>query len=236
MRLVPLLLALASPAFAAGPPPEQILPQMAQALVDAVAIGDKAVWDKTLSDDILYTDENGDTSTKAQILDSLAPLPPGTSGNIKVENAIVHAHGDTAVMAYDAMETEIYFGQTLRTHYHMTDAWQMRDGRWQLIAEQTQVLPSEPQPLNASTVNLNGIAGTYTLTEDNTATVTVTGGQVMYQRSGKPAIALVPLGGDAFFQPGAPRGYKIFVRDASGKVTAIADRRDNVDVMWTRLD
>ena len=229
-------LALGSPSLAADPAPEQILPGMAQALLDAVAVGDKAVWQRTLAPDVLFTDENGDTLTRTQLLDGLTGLPPGVSGNIKVENTVVRVMGQVAVMGYDAMETEVYYGQTLHTHYHMIDTYRKNAGAWQLIAEATEVLPSDPVPLNPATVNITGVAGTYVLTEGKTVTVTAVDGKVMWGKTGKPAIALIPLGGDAFFQPGAPRGYKIFVRDASGKVTAIADRRDNNDVMWTKAN
>lgn len=39
-----------------------------------------------------------------------------------------------------------------------------------------------------------------------------------------------------FLTPGAPRTRKLFVRDASGRVTRMIDRRDGRDIVWTRSE
>lgn len=52
---------------------------MTQELLDAMAPGDKAVWDRYLAPECLYAAEDGRTLTKAQLLEELSPLPPGTA-------------------------------------------------------------------------------------------------------------------------------------------------------------
>jgi hypothetical protein len=37
------------------------------------------------------------------------------------------------------------------------------------------------------------------------------------------------------FAPGQPRSRKVFQRDAGGRITGFADRREARDVVWTRL-
>jgi hypothetical protein len=39
---------------------------------------------------------------------------------------------------------------------------------------------------------------------------------------------------NTFFPKGTVRGEKIFVRDASGRVTSMLDRRENNDLVWKR--
>ena len=57
---------------------EQELIRVAQELLDAVASGDKAVWEKHVADDIIYTDENWRILTKKELLDSLTPSQKAT--------------------------------------------------------------------------------------------------------------------------------------------------------------
>ena len=49
-----------------------------QALLDAIAPGDKAVWERLLAQDAVYVDENGAVMHRAQFLAALKPLPPAS--------------------------------------------------------------------------------------------------------------------------------------------------------------
>jgi len=51
-----------------------------QEMLDAVAPGDKKVWEHFLAQEAIYTDENGKTYTKKEFLDELKPLPPIAKG------------------------------------------------------------------------------------------------------------------------------------------------------------
>ena len=215
------------------------LTRTAQALVDAVAFGDTAVWARTLADDGLFTDENGRTSTKRDLLASLHPLPAGFSGHIVVARPQMRMTGNendgVAVLTYDLLEDETVFGQTLHTTYHQTDTYVRRAGRWRLLASQTQVLPSEHTAVHIDPAVLGAYVGTYRLAPNVEYAVTRDGTHLMGRRRSGPMEELFPLGGDRFFRRGAPRGVKIFVRDASGRVTRMIDRRDNNDLVWQRV-
>ena len=60
-----------------SPTPRELL-RNTQQMMDAVAPGQKPVWDHFLATDCLYTDENGVTMNKAKFLQQLTPLPPDT--------------------------------------------------------------------------------------------------------------------------------------------------------------
>jgi hypothetical protein len=51
---------------------------------------------------------------------------------------------------------------------------------------------------------------------------------------GKPGPQKMELR-DVMFAPGQPRSRKIFTRDAAGHVTGYLSRREERDVVWTRL-
>lgn len=126
---------------------EKELISIAQQLLDAVASGDKAVWEKYVADDLLYTDENWRILTKKQLIDSLGPLPKGYSGSIRVANVQSRINGDAAVLSYRALEEEYVFGQRISPTYLATDTYFKREGRWQLITSHVTVLPGERKPI-----------------------------------------------------------------------------------------
>ncbi len=90
-----------------------------QALFDALAPGDKKVWDKALASDCIISDEDGKVQTKAELLKDFSPLPAGSSGSIQVEDLKVQDLGGTAaVVHYIIDEQEDVQGQRLHTKYH----------------------------------------------------------------------------------------------------------------------
>ena len=203
----------------------------AQALVDAVASGDRAVWERILDDDGLFVDEEAHVRTKSEVIGELRPLPPGFSGQIRLVNPRIARERDVAVLTYDLLETETVEGQTINARYHQTDVYRAAGGAWRLFASHVTVLPAEAAPLGPPS-RLSDFIGTYDL-GPQAIEISVSGNLLSATRDGRSE-ALIALGGDHFARRGRPRGERIFVRDATGRVTGFVDRRDNVDLRWTR--
>jgi hypothetical protein len=214
---------------------EKELTGIAQELMDAVARGDKAVWDKHVADDVIYTDENWKILTKRDLVDSLAPLPKGYSGTIKVTNVRSRIHGDAAVLSWEGLEEEYVYGQRLAPVYLITDTYFKRNGRWQLVAEQITVRPQPRKPMTVNPASYKSFIGEYELTSGVTYVVTVEDGKLMGQRTGRDREELMPADENTFFRKGTVRGEKVFVRDARGRVIAMLDRRENSDLTWKRI-
>lgn len=210
------------------------LTRIAQALLDAVAAADTAVWGRYLADDALFTDEMGRTYTKAELLALMRPLPPGFSGTLRVSGPRMVARGDVAVLTYDALEDEEIFGQRIRTRYHTTDTFVRRDGGWRIIASQVQVLPGDPTPVAADPASYGAYVGRYLLGGDIVLEVARDGERLVMGPPGGEKDELLPLGGTRFFRRGR-RGEVIFVADEQGRVTRMIQRRDNNDVVWRRV-
>jgi len=85
---------------------EQELVRIAQELYDAIPVGNKAPWEKYVTDDVIYSDENWHILTKKDLLDGLNPLPKGYSGSIRMANIQSRINGDAAVLSYRALEEE----------------------------------------------------------------------------------------------------------------------------------
>jgi len=214
---------------------EHELALIAQELYDAIPIGNKVPWEKYVADDVIYTDENWHTLTKKDLLDGLSPLPKGYSGSIRMANVQSRINGDSAVLSYRALEEEYVFGQKLAPTYLVTDTYFKRNGRWQMIASHVIVLPSERKPIALSPEAYKLIAGQYELTPGVTYTITLEGTKLMGQRSGRAKEELLPADERTFFRKGTIRGEKVFARDASGRVVAMLDRRENNDLSWKKI-
>jgi hypothetical protein len=84
-----------------------------QAMSDAIASGNAAVWDKYLDPNVIFAEENDTYKGKADMLKEIVPLPKGLSGVIRVELLSYHEEDGIAVALFRQNETEHYFGQTI---------------------------------------------------------------------------------------------------------------------------
>jgi Domain of unknown function (DUF4440)/Domain of unknown function (DUF3471) len=203
-----------------------------QELYDAVAAGNQEPWRKYFAEDCIYSDEKGRTLDKAKLIADIKPLPRGYSGAIKVENVQHRIVGATAVLNYDLNETEAIFGQNLHARYHVTDAWLLRDGQWQIVASQAMRYYEDPAIGKINKREIDNYVGTYELAPGETRTVTREDDKLFVTRNRKRE-ELLPEASDIFFRKGV-EGRILFRTDDSGKVDALIDRRNNEDVIWRK--
>jgi uncharacterized protein DUF4440/uncharacterized protein DUF3471/molybdopterin-dependent oxidoreductase-like protein protein len=214
-------------------PTEPDLEKITQELLDAVTRGDKDPWLLYLADECILTTEDGQTLTKKELVDQIHPLPAGYSGTLKMADPKVRSYGMTAVISYDALETETIYGQELKTRYHTTDTYLFRFGHWRMIASQGMAVHQDPPLAQVDPKVYDAYAGTYELAPGVTYTVTREGAKLFGQRAGGARQELLPEAEDRFFLHGA-RGVKIFVRDPNGRAVRLLDRRDGNDLVWKR--
>lgn len=212
------------------------LKRATQELLDAVAPGDVAVWQKHLEEGCIYTDEEGNVKTKEDLLKELKPLPKGYVGSIKMGEPKVFIQDNVIVMSHrDREELELY-GQKIVTWFHSTDTWtKQQDGQWKLAASQVMAIPNERKPIAVSSKKLDAYVGQYQLAPDVIYTITREGDKLFGQRTGRAKEELLPLCADTFYRKGVWRGEKVFERDAKGKVVRMLDRRENNDLVWRKV-
>lgn len=205
-----------------------------QELYDSIPSGNRTPWIAYYADDAMVYDEKGRTMDKKALLADLDPMPAGYSGVIKV----VHPHTifapGVAILAYDCDETETIFGQELHARYHSVDTWLYRNGKWQIAASQTMRYYEDPAIGTTDLARLDDFTGVYELSPGNRRTVTREGNDIFLQRGTGEKIKLLPESADLFFRAGV-EGRILFHRNASGKVDALYDRRNNEDVIWRKL-
>ena len=203
-----------------------------QELYDSLVSGDQGPWKKHFADDCMFADEKGRFFDKPKLIADITPLPAGYSGTIKIENTQSRIIGNTAVLSYDADETETIFGQNLKARYHITDTWLQRNGNWQIIASQAHRYYEDPAVGKADPKKFADYTGRYELAPGQTRTVIAEGDKLSVERNGKKE-QLLPETSEIFFRKGV-EGRILFRYRDTGKVDALTDRRNNEDVIWRK--
>jgi hypothetical protein len=218
----------------AGNPTEDLLRTKDQALLDAIAPGDRKVWDHALAADAVYVDENGVVMDRAEFLKQLEPLPAGASGRLQIRSYSAHISGDLATVIHTDDEQENYHGQMLSARYLMTETWHLESGEWRLAMVHAYAILKDPPALNLPAKGLQEYVGRYSGGSDLVYTIEWDGKQLIGHRPGRAATPLQVEARDVLFVAGQPRTRKIFERDANGKITGFVDRREGEDLIWRR--
>ncbi|HYM29287.1 MAG TPA: DUF4440 domain-containing protein [Steroidobacteraceae bacterium] len=211
------------------------LEKATQALADAVAPGQRTVWEQYTDPDFVYVTEDNEVKSRNTMLAELQPLPPGYTGSLKVEEFRCSSFGTFAVTTYILDEHETIEGHALHARYRSSDTWRATEGGWRLVATQVYAVQQDPERTTLSAGRLAEYAGWYALSASTREEITRDGDHLVAQRSGRAPQVLLPESGDVFFTPGRPRTRRIFTRDADGRVNGFADRREGTDLAWTRL-
>src|SRR6202046_4671618 len=132
-----------------------------QTLLDAIARGDKAVWERLLAADAIYVDENGAVMNRAQFLAALKPLPSGSSGQITIVDYQATIHGQGALVVHKDDERENYHGIPLRADYLMTETWVKEGAEWRLALVHVYVVAKDPPAIKTPATRLAEYEGSY---------------------------------------------------------------------------
>ncbi len=205
-----------------------------QALMDAIAPGDKAAWERVMDPSCVVTTEEGQVLTRQQFLDELRPLPKGLSGRIVVRELRVQELPGLAVVRYLADESETVFGQSLATQYRVTDTFRRDGNAWKLIASHFSVVTRDPPPQAVSKAEWPAFVGTYQVAPGGwTFTVELREGMLYGGRDPSRLKSFVPLAPNVFVLSGS-LGEWIFVTE-NGRAERIVDFRKFEPLVWTRV-
>lgn len=212
-----------------------VLLRATQALADALAPGERAVWERYTDPAFTYVTEDNEVKSRTQVLADMKPLPPGYSGWIVVEEFRCTDFGGFAVTTYIMNEHETVEGHELHARYRESDTWRATDGGWRLVAAQVYAIPLDPPRADPASVQLQQYEGLYALSAATRETIRRDGDHLVAERAGRAPQLLLPESGDVFFTPGRPRTRRIFLRAPDGHVSGFADRREGTDLVWTRV-
>lgn len=211
---------------------EQII-RLEQILANALP-GDTVPWSKYLAPNWYETTEDGTGFFKDAFLHSFAAFPSGFSGNIRVTKPVLVFHDNFAVIHYVADEHETVFGQQLHTTYGMANTWYKNDSSWVMLSMLTFEIPQLPTAIRLKTATLQKYTGTYRLSADRMAVISLKRDTLFIQKGKHPPEALLAETEQVFFRRSDTRGRKIFVEDGSGNMI-MRERRNGQDLIWKRV-
>jgi hypothetical protein len=223
-----------SAAGPAGPDTSATLQRATQALVDALAPGERAVWEHYADASLTYVTEDNEVKSRKQLLEEMKPLPGGSSGWIVVEEFHCTDFGGFAVTTYVMDEHETIEGHELHARYRGSDTWRATASGWRLVAAQVYAIPQDP-PRGRAASALADYEGVYGLSAKTRQMIRREGDHLVAERAGRAPQLLVPESGDVFFTPGRPRTRRIFTRAPDGRVNGFAERREGIDLSWQRI-
>src|SRR5438128_7243081 len=205
LALITFLSAVTLACAADVPITQDELVRRTQELYDAIVPGNQAPWQKYFADDCIFADEKGRLLDKTKLIADITPMPAGYSGAIKIEKPQSRIIGSTAILSYDANETETIFGQNLKARYHITDTWLRRNGEWQIIASQAHRYYEDPAIGKADDKKFPDYIGKYELAPGQTRTVAVENEKLFIERNGNKEEQnkkqqLLPETSDLFFR------------------------------------
>jgi len=207
--------------------------KLEQKLADALP-GDSLTWKKYLDPNWHIVDEDGNSSTKKEFLSGFAAFPKGVSGMVKVTRPVLAFHDNIAVIQYVADEHENFFGQNLHTTYGTMDTWYKTDTSWMLLAMENFEIPAWPPAIKVDTQILRQYTGTYRLTDDIKAVVSLKNDTLFLQKNKRRAEPLFAETTNVFFRKNEARGRKLFVNDEAGNMLML-ERRNGQDVVWKKV-
>ncbi len=239
MRSLPSFIALtllAAGSAQAAAPDTAWFQQHTQSLYNALTSGDPKPWGAYYASDCVYTSEDGVTQDKTELLKTIAPLPKGFSGGIKIEGLQVHPAGDARVVHYIIDEWEDVFGQHLHTKYVNTDTWAPRTGKWQIVATQSTVVPRDEDPVPVEPKALAAVVGSYSFDPAGKRVykVFIRDGKLFGGKDEASATELIPLSPLVYFQAGSIHTM-IFVADTQGTVTEVREVHKYNELAYKRL-
>ena len=213
----------------------QAIPVITQKLMNALP-GDAAVWQRYLSDRVVYVSETGEVANKKQLLEGFAQFPQGIAGSIEVRNVRITDFGNLAVSVFDAHEKQRIYDQQIEVNYRSTHTWQRESGRWRLIAAQNLVLAKDPRALPTNTRRLADFVGTYELSGKRRYRVEQRGDTLVGGRENSELTPLIAVGDNVFVDAGSNLGIlRIFVRGRGEAVERMVQRRKFADLDWLRI-
>ena len=117
---------------------DQELRTLLQQFLAGAGNNDVLMFQRFFADDVIYTRNSGQTTTKAAILKSLSQprkpgMPPEPKTQYSADEVVVHDYGTTAVVNFVLIAREAN-GKV--TNYRDTGTFLKRNGRWQAVAWQ----------------------------------------------------------------------------------------------------
>lgn len=210
-----------------------------QAMAAAAEKRDFASWSKYVADDCIFSDDEGEITTKAEIIAHLRNMPLAYDHSENHRDFLVHVYGSTAVLNFRLTAHEQFTDTDIVTEMRHTQTFVRQDGEWRLIAEQWGALPINlRKPVPGPAGAYKEYVGQYEWRPGGPVDrVWLKDGKLLSRLTGESEDhEYKPLGSETFFLAD-DLGSITFVRDSQGRVTGYSYRRaDGQEIHVRKID
>lgn len=112
---------------------EAVITQLERDWAVAIVKKDAAVLDRMLAEEFNGTSPTAHTFNKGFAVEDLKSGKYAVA-SMDLDEISVNPYGDVAVAFTSQKEKSAYAGKDTSGHYHFTDVWAKKDGRWQVVA------------------------------------------------------------------------------------------------------
>lgn len=184
-------------------------------------------WSRYVADDCIFSDDEGNLTTKAKIISRTKAWPPEYDHSVDYRGYVVHVYGETAVMNLRFTVHEKFTDSDIVTEMRETETYHKQDGSWLLVARQWAPIPLNfHKPVAVNIGAYKDYVGQYQWRPlSPVETVSIKEGK-LWSQEGDDSEEYFPLGSDTFFIK-SDLGSVTFVRDAQGLVTGYTYHRDD---------
>jgi ketosteroid isomerase-like protein len=112
---------------------EAVVSQLEREWVSAIVKKDSVTIDRLLAEEFAGTSPTAHAYTKRMAIDDLKNGAFVVT-SMNLDEIAVNSYGNVAVAFASQDEKSTYDGKDISGHYHYTDVWVKKDGRWQAVA------------------------------------------------------------------------------------------------------
>ena len=204
---------------------------------DAYMRRDVAATERMVADEYVLTIQGGDVGNKATLITFLKEEPADPTLTLTTEDTQVRVNGDTAVVIGRRVERRRRpdNNQEGTAYARYTRTYVKRQGRWQLLAEHIQAIPSERAAVKVDPSVYDDYVGKYS-SEIFGFSVVKEGDRlvVVPDEARRPRGEVLPESESEFFVP--RRNYRIlFMRGRKGQVTHALLIVNGVDIRAKKI-
>ncbi len=209
------------------PPAQQEVLKVRNALRETALRRDMSAWSRYVSDDCIFSTEDGALQTKAQFIEHVGKLPPEYDRSVNPRDYVIHVYGNAAVINFRLTGHEQFTDADIISEERQTETYVKKNGSWLLVARQWGLLPVNfRKPVAVDTNAYKDYVGQYQWRPlDEVETVSLKDGKLWSNLGGDEDEAF-PLGSETFFFKD-DLGSVTFVRDAQGHVTGYTYHRND---------
>jgi len=208
-------------------PEQQQIVRLHARISEALQKRDFTTWSSYVANDCIFSNEDGEITTKAQIVESMRNLPAGYDRSANHRDFLVRVHGESAVLNFRLTAHERFTDADIITEMRHTQTFVKQGGRWLLVAEQWGALPINfRQPARTDGGSYKDYVGRYEWRPGGPVdSVSAKDGKLWTRLNGESQDhEYKPSGRETFFLEN-DLGSVTFVRNAHGQVTGYTYQR-----------